>query len=141
MMRAATFALFILLAGCDATGVLVPVSRGDFGLWSGQYAYDAYSDWGGIAYWGYLNLRVDTDGRITGTYRLPRQCSDRWGYEVDCAGYIGGRVYDDGSFRFGMDEGWLANRGTADSRGRAAGRWETRLLGGRGAGTFEMFPR
>lgn len=132
-------ALVLLLAGCDHVSVLSPYSDG--ALRSGVYVYDAYSDRGRLVYWGYLELRVDGSGQITGSYRLPRQCTDRWGYEADCVGYVGGRVDRNGSFRFGLDEGWLRSQGVVDRYDEAAGRWETRFLGGGETGTFEMYPR
>jgi hypothetical protein len=139
MIRILALVLAVLLSGCDNVRVLSP--SGDGALRSGLYVYDAYSSRGRLVYWGYLDLRVDGSGRISGTYRLPRQCTDRLGYEADCAGYIGGRADRDGGFQFGLDEGWLRSQGVADRYDEAAGRWETRFLGGGETGTFEMYPR
>src|SRR3712207_5087745 len=103
-----------LLAGCGDNGFIVGVGGGAGGLRSGVYDYEAWTYGRRTAYWGYVDLRVAGDGTLTGTYRLPRQCRDSWGYEADCVGYVGGRVYSDGLVRFGFDEGWLRHVGEAD---------------------------
>lgn len=139
MTRILALVFTILLAGCDNVRVLAPYSDG--ALRSGVYVYDAYSNRGRLVYSGYLELRVDGSGRIGGTYRLPRQCTDRRGFEADCTGYLGGRADRDGHFHFGLDEGWLRSQGVVDRYDEAAGRWETRFLGGGETGTFEMYPR
>lgn len=127
----------VLLAGCDNVGVLDPV--GDE-LRSGVYVYDAYSNRGRLMYSGYLELRVDAGGRISGYYELPDQCTDRFGYRVDCEGHVYGRAYRDGEFELEFDDGWLVNRGVVDRYDEAAGRWEARYDGIREAGSFEMYP-
>ena len=128
----------VALAGCEiGTGVLDPRE----GLSSGYYRYEAWSDVGGRdpAWWGYLDLEVDYDGTIYGTYRLPNQCED-YRYLVDCRGRVSGRVYRDGTIRFGFDEGWIANHGRVLRGDEAVGEWDTRLLGYRDRGDFELYP-
>lgn len=137
-----TTLLAALLAGCDVgVGTLAPGGSSSR-LRSGLYEYNAWSDYGGqgAAWWGYLDLDVDYDGTIYGSYRLPDQCSDDWGYAVDCVGRVGGRVNRDGVVRFGLDEGWLANEGVVRKGSRVTGSWETRVLGYRDAGGFELRP-
>lgn len=130
-----------LLAACgDGYGVIVG-SDGRGGLRSGRYDYEAWTYGGYSAYWGYVDLRVAGDGTLSGSYRLPRQCLDRYGYEADCVGYVGGRVYRDGLVRFGFDEGWLRHEGDVDRRGDVFGWWETRILGGSSEGEFELVRR
>lgn len=126
-----------LLAGCDNVGVLDPY--GDE-LRSGSYEYDAYDDRGQLLYWGYVDVRVDGSGRITGRYLLPDQCSGAFGYRDDCEGFVYGRAYRDGDFEFEFDDGWLWNEGVADRRDEAFGRWEARYNGVREGGRFEMYP-
>lgn len=137
----------LLLAGCDAVvgpGGIGIGSGGGAGRWldSGSYDYAAWSDRGGSrpAWWGYVDLRVERDGRITGSYELPWQCTDSYGYEATCYGRVGGRVYSDGTLRFGFDEGWLAHDGRVNRYSEVTGRWETRLLGYRDTGDFELVP-
>lgn len=143
--KAALFlGLVLSIAGCDGYG------RGVFGpgggdyttLHSGSYDYRAWSDYGsrGPVWWGYLELRVERGGEITGSYELPRQCVDAYGYEVTCYGRVGGRVYRDGTLRFGFGEGWLAHDGSANRRSEVTGRWDSRILGYRDEGTFELIP-
>jgi hypothetical protein len=131
------------LSGCDGTGVITPgTGAAQRLLRSGAYDYRAWSDHGGRgpAWWGYLNLQVGIGGEISGTYELPRQCSDAYGYEATCYGRVGGRIYSDGTFRFGLDEGWLSHEGVVGRRSEATGRWQGRLLGYRDGGTFELIP-
>lgn len=139
----AVLAASLLLAGCgDGYGILTPGEDARDRLRPGLYYYRAWSDFGGYgaAWEGYLDLRVDFDGSIYGSYRLPHQCVDVYGYAADCVGRIGGRTYRDGTVRFGFDEGWLANRGTLRGRSRVAGHWDSRLLGYSDSGTFELVP-
>ncbi|MBA2246344.1 MAG: hypothetical protein H0W11_15435 [Gemmatimonadetes bacterium] len=148
--RAAAVALLLLLslAACGDAGVGVGVigpggtSSGQRALLPGLYAYRAWSDYsrGGPAWSGYLELRVEAGGVITGFYRLPWQCRDAYRLEVDCVGRVGGRLYNDGTLRFGLDEGWLAHEGRVDRQSRVTGRWDTRILGYRDGGTFELLP-
>ena len=137
----------LLLAGCDA--VVGPdgigIGSGAAGRWldSGWYDYAAWSDFGGSrpAWWGYVELRVDRDGRITGRYELPGQCTDGYGFEATCFGRVDGRVYSDGRVRFGFDEGWLGHDGRVNRHSEVSGRWDTRLLGYTDRGDFELLPR
>lgn len=131
----------VLLAGCDAAGVLVPGPGGVPGrMASGLYTYRAWSDTGGrLAWWGTLELEVTPTGEISGRYVLPDQCVDEYRIPIDCFGRIGGRVYSDGTVRFGMDEGWLAHEGRLAGE-RVAGTWITRLLGYRDGGSFTLAP-
>lgn len=129
----------VLLAGCDAAGVVVPGPGGGH-LASGLYSYRAWSDADGdLAWWGTLELEVTRVGEISGRYLLPDQCVDEYRVAIDCFGRIGGRIGTDGIIRFGMDEGWLAHEGTP-SRDRVAGTWSTRLLGYRDGGSFTLAP-
>jgi hypothetical protein len=131
--------LALALAGCDADGVGVvgPGSRNY--LVSGSYDYRAWSDrYRDLVWWGEVHLRVDSSGRITGSYRLPRQCSDRFGPGADCVGRIGGRVDRDGFVRLGFDEGWLSHEGWVDRRSDVSGDWWTRILGHGDEGRFEL---
>lgn len=131
-----------LLAGCGDNGFGVVVTGpGGTGLDSGLYDYEAWTYGRRTAYWGYVDLRVGGDGTLTGSYRLPRQCTDRYGYEADCVGYVGGRVYSDGTVRFGFDEGWLRHDGEANRYSEVVGDWETRILGASSGGSFELLPR
>lgn len=137
-----TILVMLVLGGCDAgagVGVLGPGSAASHTLPSGLYRYRAWSD---ASYreiwWGYFDLRVQADGRMSGTYRLPRQCTDSWGWEADCIGHIGGRIHSDGTLRFGLDEGWLSHEGAVNRRSEATGRWWTRILGYTDRGTFEL---
>lgn len=131
----------LLLAGCDAAGVVVPGAGGAPGrMASGLYSYRAWSDADGEpAWWGTLELEVTTAGEISGRYHLPDQCVDEYRMPIGCFGRIGGRVYRDGIVRFGMDEGWLAHEGRVGER-RVAGTWTTRLLGLRDGGSFTLTP-
>lgn len=136
--------LLAAAAGCEVGDVIFDPEGGTGGarLTSGSYSYRAWSDGRhGEAWWGYLELRVASDGRISGSYRLPWQCTDRWRREVDCVGQVGGRLYRDGSLRFGLDEGWLSHEGNANRYSEVTGRWWTRILGHSDAGTFELRPR
>lgn len=131
-----------LLAACDDTGFGVTVpGRAVGGFRSGLYDYEAWTYGRRTAYWGYVDLRVAGDGTLSGSYRLPGQCTDRYGYEADCVGYVGGRAYADGLVRFGFDEGWLRHEGEADRYSEVFGRWETRLLGASSSGDFELLRR
>ncbi|HEX2191144.1 MAG TPA: hypothetical protein VHG51_19705 [Longimicrobiaceae bacterium] len=133
--------LAALLAGCgDGYGVIVGADGRD-ALRSGVYDYEAWTYDGYTAYWGYVDLRVSGDGTLSGGYRLPRQCVDRYGYEADCVGYVGGRVYSDGRVRFGLDEGWLRHEGDVDRYDEAFGWWEERVLGGSDEGEWELVLR
>lgn len=137
--RLAALLLPLLLAGCDAAGVIGVGGAPAVHLVSGTYDYSAYSDYGGrLAWWGTLYLEIDRFGEIRGRYLLPRQCAGAYGYEADCYGLVGGRVHDDGTIRFGLDEGWLANRGFVRSRYRATGDWDSRLLGYADGGRWEL---
>ncbi|HEV2147742.1 MAG TPA: hypothetical protein VGR37_10100 [Longimicrobiaceae bacterium] len=132
----------VLAAACGDTGFGVQVPGGRAaGLRSGVYDYEAWTYGRRTAYWGFVELRVRGDGTLSGSYRLPRQCLDRFGFEADCVGHVGGRVYADGLVRFGFDEGWLRHEGEADRFGEVFGEWETRLLGASSAGQFELLPR
>lgn len=138
--RLALAAALLPVAGCEVGYGLGPDRAW---LQSGLYLYEAWSHHGGrdAAWWGYLELRVDHDGAVYGSYRLPDQCQDDFGYLVDCVGRVGGRVYRDGTLRFGLDEGWLANRGEVRYGDFASGRWNSRLLGYRDGGRFELTAR
>ncbi len=114
---------------------------GSGGLRSGVYDYEAWTYGRRTSYRGFLDLRIAGDGTLSGSYRLPGQCTDRYGYEADCVGYVGGRVYPDGRVRFGFDEGWLRHEGVADRGSGVTGGWETRILGAFSSGDFEMLPR
>lgn len=138
-------ALLLLLAtGCSDVGAGIIGSGAGGGRWldSGFYDYRAWSDFsrGGPVWWGTLEIRVQGGGQISGFYRLPRQCSDAYGFRVDCVGRVGGRILSDGRIRFGLDEGWLAHEGWVDRSSSVTGRWDTRILGYRDAGTFELVP-
>jgi hypothetical protein len=129
----------LLLASCDDRGFGVGVGGGTTTLRSGVYDYDAWSDrHRDLAWWGTMDLRVHSDGTISGTYRLPRQCSDRYGPGTDCFGRIGGRLFRDGTVRLGLDEGWLSHDGYVSRRNLVRGSWWTRLLGASDSGTFEL---
>jgi hypothetical protein len=131
-----------LAAGCGDNGFGVVVTGADrAGLGSGLYDYEAWTYGRRTAYRGYVELRVGGDGTLTGSYRLPRQCTDRYGYEADCVGYVGGRVYADGTVRFGFDEGWLRHDGEANRYSEVVGDWQTRILGASSSGSFELLPR
>jgi hypothetical protein len=132
-----------LAAGCGDNGFGVVVGGGSTaGLRPGLYDYEAWTYGRQTAYRGYVDLRVGGDGVLTGSYRLPRQCTDAYGYEADCVGYVGGRVYSDGTVRFGFDEGWLRHEGETDGRySEVVGSWETRILGASSSGSFELLPR
>jgi hypothetical protein len=131
--------MLVLLAACDADRVVLGTGGSGATLRSGPYEYDAWSSrHRDLAWWGTIDLRVHADGVITGTYRLPRQCSDRVGPGVDCYGRVGGRVYRDGTVRFGLDEGWLSHDGYVSRRSLVRGSWWTRLLGRTDDGTFEL---
>ncbi len=70
----------------------------------------------------YLELRVDGSGQISGTYRLPRRCTDRWGYERTApATSVVVWIVMDISVR--LDEGWLRSQGVVDRYDEAAGRY------------------
>lgn len=150
LYRAGARALLILLllTACGDAGVGVGVigpggtSGGQRTLLPGVYAYRAWSDAsrGGPAWSGVMELRTEAGGVITGFYRLPWQCRDAFGLEIDCVGHVGGRLFSDGTLRFGLDEGWLAHEGRVDRQSRVTGRWETRILGYRDGGTFELLP-
>lgn len=129
----------LLLAACGDGGTITGAGRAEASLRSGFYEYSAYSDGGYLAWWGTLELAVGSGGALTGYYRLPRQCTDRFGYETDCVGYVGGRVYDDGTLRFGLDEGWLRHFGDVRSSRRAAGDWNSRILGYSDSGRWEIY--
>lgn len=135
---AAWAGLVLLAAGCGDAGLVTATERPDRLLRSGVYEYNAWSTAGGFDWWGTLDLEVSRDGRISGYYRLPRQCTDRYGYAVDCTGYVGGRVYQNGELRFGLDEGWLRHFGEVRSRYRAAGDWDSRILGFSDFGRWEI---
>ena len=141
-LRLAVPLLLAALAACEVSvGPLATVGGSAAGLRPGVYRYAAWPDGGGrVQWWGYLELEIGAGGALSGVYRLPEQCVDDLGYVADCVGYVGGRVERDGSIRFGLDEGWLINRGTLRKGSRAVGRWETRILGYAGSGTFEMDP-
>lgn len=131
----------LALAACEAAQLVVGTGGARHDLRSGVYLYTAWSDHTrDVAWWGYFDLRVDLDGRFTGSYRLPRQCRDRVGFGADCAGRVDGRVYRDGTVRFGLDEGWLSHEGALVRRSEVTGRWWTRLLGAVDGGTFELLP-
>lgn len=145
--RAAARGVLLLLlfaAGCSDVGVAVVGAGGGAQRWlqPGSYTYRAWSDFsrGGVAWSGYLDLRIEAGGVVSGFYRLPRQCTDAYGLLLDCVGRVGGRIYSDGLLRFGLDEGWLSHEGWVDRRSRATGRWESRILGYRDSGTFELVP-
>jgi hypothetical protein len=131
-------AALALLGGCDVDGVLVPDRRES--LRSGLYAYSTWTETGRPAWWGHVDVRVELDGSIRGSYRLPRQCSNAYGFAVDCIGHVGGRVYPDGRVRFGFDEGWLRHQGEVHPFSEVSGRWDTRLLGASASGEFELLP-
>lgn len=135
--------LAVGLAGCDApTVVLGTPGTGGAHLRSGTYVYRAWSDFGGRVEWsGYVDLRVGADGRLTGTYHLPWQCTDRRGFEADCYGRVGGRLHRDGYLQLGFDEGWLSHEGTVDRFSEVRGRWWTRILGYSDSGTFSLVRR
>ena len=138
-LRSATYAAVAsALVACDGVGALDPYGSE---LESGRYEYEAYSDTGGRgpSWWGYLDIDVDYDGEIYGRYRLPDQCEDDFGYLVDCVGRVAGRAYSDGTVRFGLDEGWLENRGRVRRGDEVTGEYNTRLLGYREQGEFEMW--
>jgi hypothetical protein len=136
----ASAAVVALLAACDANGfrVVGPASAAR-ALVSGSYDYTAWSHaHGDVAWWGIVDLRVESGGRVSGTYFLPRQCSDRFGPGADCVGHVGGRVFRDGEFTFGFDEGWLSHEGAVSRRSDVTGHWWTRILGFRDDGVFEL---
>lgn len=144
-LRPALLLLLLLLApACGDVGVAVigAAPRGQTILHSGLYTYRAWSDFSarGPVWSGFLELQIEAGGQVSGFYRLPRQCSDAFGLEADCVGRVGGRIHRDGSIRFGLDEGWLQHEGWIDRGSRVTGRWETRILGYRDFGTFELLP-
>ncbi len=127
-----------LLSGCDA-GVILSADRRE-SLRSGLYSYSTWTEAGRPAWWGRVDVRVEFDGTIRGSYRLPRQCRDGYGFVVDCIGHVGGRVYPDGRVRFGFDEGWLRHQGEVTRYSEVSGYWDTRILGTYGSGEFELLP-
>ncbi len=137
--RARLLALLLAptVAACDAGVGLVGSVAGGGSLRSGAYTYDSWSGDGGLAWWGDLELEVLPSGEIRGEYRLPAQCASG-GLVVDCVGLVGGRVDAGGEVRFGLDEGWLRNRGRTVLGGNADGRWETRILGYYDEGRWEL---
>jgi hypothetical protein len=138
----ATVILAALFAGCEAAEIRLGGPDVRFELVSGSYEYSAWSDrYRDLAWWGRLELRVDASGRITGSYRLPRQCEDRFRRGIDCAGHVSGRVYRDGRLHFRLDDGWLDHEGTVTRRSDVFGRWWTRLVGHRDDGRFELLLR
>lgn len=140
VLRALAVLPLLALAACDAGSILDPGGYGSYRLRSGRYQYDTWSRDGTHAWWGTLDLSVRSDGEIQGTYRLPLQCEDAYGYLVDCYGRVGGRVYSDGTIRFGLDEGWLRNEGDLHRYSEVSGFWETRMLGYYDDGDFELVP-
>jgi len=132
----------VLAAGvtaCDGAGVMGPVERGSV-LADGLYYFEAWPDrstrhpdW-----WGWLDVRVGSDRRIRGSYRLPDQCRDRFNYIVDCVGHLSGRVQHDGRFDFALDEGWIRGHGWTRSRYEAYGRWDARIIGYSERGDFTL---
>ncbi len=136
--------VLLLLGGCEDVAVSIggPVGASRALFSSGLYSYRAWSDYShrGPVWWGFVELRVEGGGRITGVYRLPRQCSDAYGLGADCVGRVGGRLYTDGMIRFGFDEGWLSHEGWVDRGSAITGRWESRVLGYQDRGTFELVP-
>ncbi len=138
--------LLLLAAGCGDGGMVVigtgTASGAAHSLRPGIYTYRAWSDHsrGGPVWSGYLDLRTEAGDRLTGHYHLPWHCSDAYGFTVDCVGWVGGRIERDGAVRFGLDEGWLVHEGWIGRDGRITGRWESRILGYRDTGTFELVP-
>jgi hypothetical protein len=131
--------LLVLVTGCDGGRVILGSGGTTSQLRSGLYDYTAWSDvYRDEAWWGTFDLRIHSDGSISGTYRLPRQCVDHFGPGVDCVGRIGGRLYRDGTLRLGLDEGWLSHEGAVHRRSTVTGIWWSRLLGHRDEGTFEL---
>jgi hypothetical protein len=137
-------ALGLALAGCEVGfDSLSTTGPGAGQLQSGVYLYRAWSDFSarGPLWSGHLDLRVRADGTISGTYRLPGQCGDRFGRLADCVGRVHGQVYRDGSFVFDLDDGWLRNEGIVRRAFEATGYWDVRLTGFRDAGSFELLRR
>lgn len=131
--------LLVLVTGCDGGRVILGSGGTASLLRSGLYDYTAWSDvHRDVAWWGTFDLRVHSDGSISGTYRLPRQCSDHFGPGADCVGRIGGRTYRAGTIRLGLDEGWLSHDGAVHRGSTVTGIWWSRLLGHRDDGTFEL---
>lgn len=133
--RSLVLAALLLVVGCDAYGPVGPGHR-DL-LRSGRYSYDSWTTRGFDAWWGYLDLRVSLTGTVRGEYRLPRQCTDAFGYLVDCVGYLSGRVYSDGRVRFDFDDGWLRHEGEVSRYSEVFGYWDSY---GYGSGDFELLP-
>jgi hypothetical protein len=127
------------VSACDGAGVLVPVERGPV-LADGLYYFEAWPDRStrDPDWWGWLDVRVGSDRRIRGSYRLPDQCRDRYNYIVDCVGHLTGRTLHDGRFDFALDEGWIRGEGRAYSRYEAYGRWDARIVGYRERGDFTL---
>jgi hypothetical protein len=137
-------ALGLALAACDAHfDSLSTTGPGAARLPSGVYVYRAWSDFSarGPVWSGHLELRVRLDGSISGSYRLPAQCSDRWGRVADCHGRVHGQLYRDGSLVFDLDDGWLRNEGLVRRHYDATGYWDARLTGYRDSGRFELLLR
>lgn len=138
-LRTAAALCLALLGGCDAAGLLAPDYR--HYLRPGLYTYDSWTEWEQPAWWGYVEIQVDSfDGTVRGSYRLPEQCTDGYGWVVDCVGRVAGRVYADGTLHLGFDEGWLRQRGEVDRYSEVHGSWDTRLLGVYESGRFELLP-
>lgn len=141
LLRLVVPLLLAPLAACELSVGPLATGASAVGLRPGVYRYTAWPDGGGRAqWWGYLEFEAGAGGAFSGAYRLPEQCVDALGYVADCVGYVGGRVERDVSLRFGLDEGWLSNHGMLRDGSRATGRWETRILGYAGSGTFELEP-
>lgn len=128
----------LTLSACEFGGA-VP-TQPDARLASGLYDYRAWSDFDtrGPAWEGTIRLWVETAGRVRGEYRLPGQCRDGFGRLTDCVGRIGGRLERSGRLSFGLDEGWLRNRGVVQTRQRVTGAWDANLVGYADEGTFEL---
>lgn len=139
-LAVAALASVLVLSACDAAGgVLVPGDRGDY-LDPGLYEFQTWSYGGSPLWWGDVDLRVTYGGDVTGTYLLPDQCSDSYGYTVDCYGYVYGRVYDDGTVRLDFDEGWMRLDAVVDRYSQLDGTWNARFVGYSGSGRFELLP-
>jgi hypothetical protein len=135
----AALLLLPLLASCEGIDLRLGGPGTRFDLVSGSYDYSARSDrFGDLAWWGQLDLRVDRSGRISGSYRLPRQCTDRFRRVVDCVGRVHGRVHRDGFVTFDLDDGWLRHEGVVTRRSDVFGDWWSRLVGDRDEGRFEL---
>jgi hypothetical protein len=141
LTRIALAGAVALTASCEGGSVFLGGGTATGQLRSGLYDYTAWSDFHrDVAWWGTVDLRVRSDGTISGVYRLPRQCSDEFGPRADCVGRVGGRVFRDGDMRFGLDEGWLSHEGAVHRSSTVTGIWWTRLLGHTDEGTFELRP-